>query len=150
MLTRWHSFLQAVVVHCSVSELGLTLCDSMDCSTPGFPVLYHLPEFAQTHVHWVRDAILPSHPLLLLLSIFPGIRVFSNELTLRIRWPKYWSFSVSLSNEYSGLISFRIGGFDLFAVQGTLKCLSPTPQFKSISSLALIFPPISRKTIVST
>ena len=208
----------------------------MDCSTPGFSVLYHLPELAQTHVHRVGDAIQPSHPrssymtrgpgaaqapdvipthprptptpgpgsgpcfsllgsqisllylssvqslscvrpfatpwtaalqaslsitnsrsllklmstesvmpsnhlvlcypLLLLPSIFPSIRVFSNESVLLIRWPKYWSFS---SNEYSGLISFRIYWFGLLAVQGILKESSPTPQFKSINSLALSF-----------
>ena len=87
-----------------------------------------LPELAQTHVHWVSDAIQSSHPLssvLLLASIFPSIRVFSNESALHIRWPKYWnfSFSISISNEYSGLISFRIDWFDLLAVQGTLKTL---------------------------
>ena len=78
------------------------------------------------------------HPLLLLPSLFPSIRVFSNELTLCIRWPKYWSFSfnISHSNEYSGLISFRIDWFDLFVVQGTLES-SLTPQFKSISSSML-------------
>ena len=78
------------------------------------------------------------HPLLLLPSIFLSIRVFSNESILHIRWPKYWSLSISLSNEYSGLISFRIGWFDLLAVQGTLKSL-PTPHFKSINSSALSF-----------
>ena len=104
------------------------LCDPMDRSTPGFPVLQHLLEFAQTHVCWVGNAIQPSHPchpLLLLPSIFPSIRVFSNKWALRIRWPKGWSFSVSISpsNEYSGLISFRIDWFDLLALQGTLKSL---------------------------
>ena len=98
----------------------------MDCSTPGFPVLHHLLEFAQTHVHWFGDAIhlILCHPLLL-PSIFPSIRVFSNESALHSRWPKYWSFSFSISpsNEYSGLISFRIDWFDLLAVQGTLKSL---------------------------
>ena len=81
------------------------------------------------------------HPLLLLPSIFPSIRVFSNESVFHIRWPKYWSFSfsLSLSNEYSGLISFMIDGFDVLVVQGTLKSSSPTPQFKSISSLVLSF-----------
>ena len=78
----------------------LTLFDPMDCSMSGFPVLHHLLEFAQTHVHQVGDAIQPSHlchPLLLLPSVFPSIRVFSNESSLRIRWPKYWSFSFSVS-----------------------------------------------------
>ena len=113
--------------YCSIAQLCPTPCDSMDCSTPGFPVLYHLLKLAQTHVHWVGDAIqhhVLSHPLLL-PSIFPSIRVFSNESVLRIGWPKYWnfSFSISTSNEYSGLISFRIDWFDLFAGQGTLKSL---------------------------
>ena len=100
----------------------------MDCSMPRSPVLHYLLEFAQTHVRWVDDAIQPSHPLypiLLLPSVFPSIRVFSNYLALRVRWPKYWSFSygISSSNEYPGLISFRIDWFDLLAVQGTLKSL---------------------------
>ena len=97
----------------------------MDCSTPGFPVLYHLSELAQTHVHWVRDAIQPSHLChpLLLPSIFSSIRVFSNESALHIRWPKYWSFSIGPSNEYSELILFKTDWLDLLAVQGTLKSL---------------------------
>ena len=92
---------------------------------PGLPVHHQLLELAQTHVHWVGDAIQPSH-LLSFLSLpafnFPSIRVFSNESVLCIRWPKYWtfSFSISPSSEYSGLISFRIDWFDLLAVQGTL------------------------------
>ena len=99
----------------------IQLCDPIDCSTPGFPVLYYVPEFAQTRVHCVdmpcNDLIL-CHPLLLLPSIFPSISVFPNELALPIRWPKYWSFSfsISASNEYSGLISFRMDWFDLLAV----------------------------------
>ena len=85
----------------------------MDCSTPGFPVLHHLPELAQTHAHWLSDTsnhLILCHPLLLLPSIFPSIKAFSNELVPWIRWPKYWSFNFSInpSNEYSGLISFRI------------------------------------------
>ena len=95
---------------------------------PGFPVLHRLSEFVQTHVHWVGDAIQPSHalyPLLLLPSIFPGIRVFPNESVLCIRLPKDWSFSFSISpsNEPSGLISFRMDWFDFLAVQGPLKSL---------------------------
>ena len=78
-------------------------------------------------------------PLLLLPSIFPSIRVFSNESVLLIRWPKYWGFSICPTNEYSGLISFRVDGLDLLAVQGTLKESSPTPQFKSINSSVLSF-----------
>ena len=104
------------------------LCDPMDCSMPGFPVHYQLLKLTQIHVHSVGDAIQPSHPLSTLLlpsSIFPSIRVFSNESVLHIRWPKYWSFNISISasNEYSGLISFRIDWLDLLAVQGTLKNL---------------------------
>ena len=98
---------------CPVAQSCPTLCNPMECSTPGFPVLHYLPDFAQTHVHWVGDAIQPSDlccPLLLLPSVFPIIRVFSSKLVLHIRWPEYWSFnfSISPSNEYSGLISFRI------------------------------------------
>ena len=108
-------------------KLCLTLCNPMDCSTPGFSVLHCLPELAQTHAHRVGDAIQPSHPLsfplLLLPSIFPSITVFSNESLLHIRWPKYWSFSNSPSNGYSGLISSRIDWLDHLAVQGTLKSL---------------------------
>ena len=95
---------------------------------PGFPVHHQLPEFTQIHVHWVNDAIqhlILCRPLLLPPSIFPNIRVFSNESALCIRWPKYcsFSFSISPSNEYSGLISFRMNWLDLLAVQGTLKSL---------------------------
>ena len=102
--------------------------DPIDYSTSGFPVLHHLPEFAQTRV---TESVMTSNhlilcpPLLLLPSIFPSIRVFSNESALHIRWWKYWSFSFSISpfNEYSGFISFRIDWLDLLAVQGTLKGL---------------------------
>ena len=105
----------------------------MDCSTPGFPVLLYLLKFTQTPVHWVSDAIQPSHPLNFLLfppSVFPSIRVFSNGSVLCIRWPKWWSFSfnISPSNECSGLISFRIDWLDLLAVQGTLKSPSSRHQ----------------------
>ena len=96
------------------------------CSTSGFLVLHHLTELAQAHVHWVDDAIQPSHPLSspsFLCLVFPSIRVISNELALCIKWPQYWSFSISPSNEYSGLISFKIDWLDLLAVQGTLKSL---------------------------
>ena len=101
---------------CSVAKSFPTLCNSMHCSTPGFPVFHHLLEFAQTHFHQVGDAIQPSYPLLspsFLPSIFLSVRVFSNESALCIRWPNYWSFSFSIrpSSEYSGLISFRTDSF---------------------------------------
>ena len=103
------------------------LCDPMNCSTPGLLVHHQLLEFTQTHVHWVSDAnhLILCCPILLLASIFPNIRVFSNESALRIRWPKYWSFSfnISPSNDHPGLISFRKDWLDLLAVQGTLKSL---------------------------
>ena len=101
----------------------------MDCGIPGLPVHHQLPEFTQTHVPWVGDTIQPSHPLssplLLPPSILLSTGVFSNESVLHIRWPKYWSFSFSISpsNEYSGLISFRMDRLDLLTVQGTLKSL---------------------------
>ena len=131
---------------CSVAQLDPTLCDPMDCSTPGFSVLHHLLEFAQTHVHWVGDAIQPSHPLssLLLPSIFSSIRVFSNESVLPFRWPKYWSFSFSISpsNKYSGLISFRMDWLDLPEGQGTLKTLlqhhSSTASILWCSALCIV------------
>ena len=115
----------------------------MDCSTQDHTVHHQLLELTQTHVHWVSDAIQQSHPLLSPSS--PAFNLSQNqglfnESVLCIRWPKYWSFSfrTSPSNEYSGLISFRMDWLDLLAVQGTLKS-SPTPQFKSIDFLALSF-----------
>ena len=122
----------------SVAQSSLTLCSLMDCSMAGFSVL-HLPEFAQIHVHRVSDHLILCNPLLLLPSIFPGIRIFSNESVLHIRWPNYWSFSISPSNEHSGLMSFRMDWLDFLAVQGTLKSLLQTPQFKSINSSMLSF-----------
>ena len=123
----WGLHLCFFIQFSSVTQSCLTLCDPMDCSKPGLPVHHQLPEFTQTHLHWVGDAIQPSHhhPLLLLPSIFPSIRVFSNESVLCMKWPKSWSFSfdISLSNEHSGLISFRMDSLDLLAVQGTLKSL---------------------------
>ena len=110
----------------SVTQSYLTLCNPMDCSMPGLPVHHQLLEFTQTHVHSIGDAIQPSHPL-----SSPSPPAFnlsqhqhlSNESVLCIRWPKYWTFnfSISPSNEYSGLISFRRDWLDLFAVQRTLK-----------------------------
>ena len=98
---------------CSVAQLCLTLCDPMACSRPGLPVPHHVPKFAQAHVHCMGDAIQPSFLwccLLILPSIFAWDRDFPNGLAVLIRWPKYWSFSFSISpsNEYSGLISFKM------------------------------------------
>ena len=123
----------------SVAQSCPTLCNSLDCCMSGFPVHHQLPEFTQTHVHWASDVIQPSHPLsspsptfnlsqhlLLPSSIIPSIIIFSNESALRIRLPKYrsFSFSISPSNEHSGLISFRMDWLDLLlAVQRTLKSL---------------------------
>ena len=126
-----HSLLITIYVLCpvqfsTVTQSCPTLCEPMDCSTPGFPVHYLLPEFTQTHAHGDGDAILIlCYPLLLPPSIFPSIRVFSNESVFHIRCPKYrsFSFSISPSSEYSGLIPFRIVWLDLLAVQGTLKSL---------------------------
>ena len=112
----------------SAAKSCLTLCNPMDSTMPDFPVLHCLPGFAQTHV--IESVMSSNHlilccHLLLLPSIFLSIRGFSNELALCIRWSKYWSFSFSISpsNEYSGLISFRMDWFDLLAIQGTLKSL---------------------------
>ena len=112
----------------SVSQSCLTLCNPMGCSTPGFPVHHQLPEMLKL---MSIKSVMPSnhfilcHPLLLLPSVFPSIRVFSNESVLRIRWPMYWSFCFSIipSNKFSGLISFRIDWLDLLEVHGTLKSL---------------------------
>ena len=118
-----------LITFSSVAQSCPTLCDPMDCSTPGLPVHHQLLEFTQTHVHWVGDAIQPSHPLSFpsppAFTLSQGIRVFSNESALRIRWPEYWSvsFSISPSSEYLGLICFRMDWLDLLAVQGTLKSL---------------------------
>ena len=115
---------------CSVTKSCLPPCNPMDYSTPGFPVLPYLPECVQTHVHRVGDAIQPSHPLfplLLLPSLFPASGSFpSNELALPIRWPKYWSFSVGPSKEYSGLVSFGIYWFEFLVVQASLKSVRKT------------------------
>ena len=144
----------------SVDQLYPTLCDSMNHSTPGLPVHHQLPEFTKP---MSIESVMPSnhlflcHSLLLLPSIFPSIGVFSNELALCIRWPKYWSFifSISASKEYSGLISFRMHWLDIPAVQGlslsmylntiyvplTPKFLSPTLTFSQMPDLLFNCPP---------
>ena len=139
----WHRYAVEYSVS-SVSQMDLTLCDPMDCSTPGLPVHHQLPELTQTHVHQVGHAVQPSHPLSspsLPAFNLSSIRVFSNESALCIRWPKYWSFSFSISpsSEYSGLIFFRIDWFDPPCSPRDSQESSPTPQFKSINSLVLSF-----------
>ena len=118
----WYHTDNVSVQFISVAQSCLTLCDSMNCSTPGLPVHHQLPEFTQTHVHWVSDAIQPSHPchpLLLMTPIPASIRVFSNESTFLMKWPKYWSFSFSIipskesevwSSEWTGWISLQSKG----------------------------------------
>ena len=118
---------QLFVQFSSVAQSCPTLCDPMNCSTPGLPVHHQLPEFTQTHLHQVGGAIQPSHPLLY-PSVWPQsltASVFSNESTLSMRWPKYWSFSFSISpsKEHPRLITFRMDWLDLLAVQRTLKSL---------------------------
>ena len=142
-----------------VTQSCPAFCDPMDCSTPGFPVHHQLSELTQTHVHWVCGhdmwchimLVMPSNHLifcrhlLLLPSTFPSIRVFSNESVLCIRWPNYWSFSFSISpsNEYSELISFRMDWLDLPAVQMTLKSLLQHYSSKeSILWCSVFFSPI--------
>ena len=120
---------------CSVIKLCLTLCSPMYCSTPGFPVPHYLLDFAQFHACWVGYDIQPSHPLwslLFLPSTFPSIRVFSSKLALCIRWTKYWSFSFSISpsNEYSGLISFRWTGLISLQSKGLSRVFSSTTIWK--------------------
>ena len=121
--------------------------DPMDCSTPGLPAHHQLLELIQVH-HYTIELVMPSNhlilwcPLLLPPSVFPSIRVFSNESAFRITWPKFWSFSFSISpsNEYSGLISFRMDWLDLLAVQGTLKSLPQHHSSKaSILQLSAFF-----------
>ena len=127
LMFPWSSLISLIHIFSSVAQSCSTLCDSMNHSTPGLPVHHPLPEFTQTHVHWVGDAIQPSHPL---LSPPPAFNLSQhqglfNESIICIRWPKYWnfSFSISPSNEYSALISFRIDWLDLLAAQETLKSL---------------------------
>ena len=127
---------------CSVAKSCPTLCDLMNCSMPIFSVHYSWSLFKVKSIELmiISNHLILCHPLLLLPSMFPSIRVFSNELALCIRWPKYWIFTFSISpfNEYSGLISFRMDWLDLLAVQGTLKSVPHlAPQIKSVNSLAL-------------
>ena len=123
-----YKYIKICVQFSLVAQSCPTLCDPMNRSMPGLPVPHQLPEFTQTHVHRVSDAIQPSHPLSSPsppAPIPPNIRVFSNESTLRMRWPKYWSlsFSISPSSEHPGLVSFRMDWLNLLAVQA--------PQFKT-------------------
>ena len=125
---------------CSVSQSCLTFCNLMDHSAPAsqsFIISWNLLKLMSIKSVRPSNHLILCHPLLLLPSIFPSIRVFSNESAVYIRWPKYWSFSIRPSSEYSVLISFRMDWLDLLAVQGSLKIeSSPTPQFKTINSLA--------------
>ena len=148
----------------SVAQSCPILCDPMDCSTPGLPVYHQLPELALTHVYWVGDASQPSHPLSspspLAFYFFPIMRVFSNESIICIRWPKYWSFSFSISpcNEYSGMISFRMDWWDPLAVQRAFKSLlqhhSSKASVRQCSAFFIVqfsYPYMTtRKTIVLT
>ena len=136
---------QLSVQFSSIAQSCPTLCDPMNCSTQVFPVHHQLPEFTQTHVHRVSDAIQPSHPLSSPSPLAPNpssIRVFSNESTLHMRWLKYWSFSFSiiLSKEIPGLISFRMDWLDLLAVQRILRSLLQHHSSKaSILQLSAFF-----------
>ena len=137
----WKSFRWIGIQFSSVAQSCLTLCDPMNCSTPGLPVLANsqsLPKLMSIESVMPSRHLIFCRSLLLLPSIFPSIRVFSNRSALCIRWPKYWSFNISPSNEHPGLISFRMNWLDLLAVQETLES-SPTSQFKSINSSAFSF-----------
>ena len=128
MINKYADLGSIYVQFSSVTQSFPILCDPMNCSTPGLPVHHQFPEFTPTHVHRVADAsshLILCRPLLLQPPNPPSIRVFSNESTLRMRWPKYWSFSFSISSssEQPGLISFRMDWLDLLAVQGALKGL---------------------------
>ena len=134
------AFVMGYAQFSSVTQSCLTLCNPMDCCMPGFSVLHQLLDLAQTHV---IESVMPSnhltlcHPLRLLPSIFSRIRVFSNKSAVCIRCPKYWSFSISPSNEYSGLISFKIDRFWSPCCPRHSQESSPAPQFESTNSLAL-------------
>ena len=135
--------LNILVQFSSVAQSCPTLCDPMNHSTPGLPVHHQLPAFTQTHVHRVGDTIQPSHPLSSPSLPAPNLSQhlgLSNESTLRMRQPKYWSFSFSISpsNEYPGLISFRMDWLDLLAIQGTLKSLLQHHSSKASTQVVLI------------
>ena len=147
------------ISYCSVAQLHPNLCNLLDCSVPGLPVPHLLLELTQVHVHWIRDDIQPSHPwwpLLLLPSVFPSIRNYSNELSVHFRWPKYWSFSFSSSSsrEYSGFVSLKIDWFDL-ALTLSLKTTEPHQHLQSIylllysNSSCPHFPPYSTSILWS-
>ena len=126
-----HSLLFLIIQFSSVAQLCATLCDPMNCSTPGLPVHHQHTEFTPTHVHRVSDAIQPSHPLSSPSPPAPNPsqhQSLSNESTLCMRWPMYWSFSFSIipSKEIPGLISFRMDWLDLLAVQGLSRVFSNT------------------------
>ena len=143
-IIRWYSgdskytyettILQVYYISAVVQSLScVRLCKSMDCNRPGFPVLYNLLEFAQAHVHWGDDAIQPSHicrHLLLLSLIFLSIKVFSNEPTLHIRWPKYWSFSFCSSNEYSDWFPLGLTGLISLLSKGLSRVFFSTTVWK--------------------
>ena len=125
---KWGSSDGSNAIQFSSVQSCLTLCDPMNCSTPGLPVHHQLLEFTQTHVHQVSDAIQPPHPLLSPSLPAPNLsqhQSLYNESTRCMRWPKYWSFSFSISpfNEHPGLISFKMDWLDLLVVQGTLQSL---------------------------
>ena len=128
----------------SVAQSCPTLCNPMNCSTPELPVHHQLPEFTQTHVHRVSDAIQPSHPLLSPSppALNPSQHQSFPMSQLRMKWPKYWSFSFSIipSKEHPGLISFRMDWLDLLAVQGTLKSLLQHHSSKPMSLAPAYFP----------
>ena len=126
---EWRSFLEMYQCCCSVTKSCLTLCDPVDCSTPGFPVLHYLQDFAQTHVHWVGDAKQLSHPLSPpshLPSIFPSIRVFSNESVFLIRWPKYWSSASVLPMNIQGWFPLGLTGLISLLSKGLSRGFSNT------------------------
>ena len=121
----------------SVTKSCLILWDPMDCGMESFPVLHHLLELSQTHVHWVGDAIQPlilCHPLLLLPSIYPSIRVFSNELALPIRWPKYWSFRFSISPSYEYWFPLGLTGFISWLSKGLSRVFSSIRTYQFFST----------------